>query len=194
MRSNVIALRAAAPSTSHPVTRAITVRDKGTAMGRPKMTGALPQVIPLTATPVTGTIEGALEGAVVGAILGWAIGHFAGGKKGGGKAGAMWGAGLGAAAGGGVGYYEANNPTINVSPNGSYTVNVPQNGGNLNVNGPSTLTVQASSTGGGSVSNATVFANGANSGNLSTGSNTITAQWTDSSGTQQTATITANVQ
>lgn len=177
MQTVVFAPRLAAARTSHPVAR------------RPKQVGALPQVIPLSATPTTGTLEGGAVGALALGLVGWAIGHFAAGM---GKHGALIGAGVGLLAGGGVGYYEANNPTINVSPGGSYNVNVPANNGNLNINGPSSLTL-TNAPAGGAISNATMFANGANSGNLNTGSNTITANWTDSSGNSQTATITANV-
>jgi hypothetical protein len=170
--------RLAAAHTSHPITK------------RQKQVGSLPQVVPLSSTPITGPAYGAVEGGLVGGVLGWLIGHFGGGKKDAGKKAAMIGAGVAAVAGGALGYYEAMNPTVSVSPGGSYTVNVPANGGNLNINAPSGATA---SFGSGS-SNATVFLAGQNFGTLQPGSNTISVSWTDGSGNPQSATITANVQ
>jgi len=173
----------AAPSTSRPNPRAMT---------RSRQVGSLPQVIPLSSTPTTGTLEGGVGGALLGAGVGWLLKRYAKVKS---KSPSMTGAIVGALAGGALGYYEAKNPVVNVAAGGNYTVSLPSSGGNLTINAPSGAQASVSAGSAGGTTSANYTLNGAQNsgGQLFLGSNTIFVSWTDGSGNAQTANVNVNV-
>ena len=150
----------------------------------PRLIGALPQLTSSGASPIAGAAELGVGGALLFAAAGALIGHLSKSKSM--SRDAMIGAGIGAVAGGALGYYEAKNPSLTVSPNGTYTVTVPANG-TLKISAPSGAT--GSNSGSGATSSASFSVNGT-VGQLDSGSNTISISWSDASGNAQSATVT----